>query len=266
MNFIRNRLGENCSTPSFTISLFSDLVPLSLDPETAHQSLSMCEEKGVVCSTECQAYLDQPERFDWWAQVLCREPLNARCYWEAEWTGLHGVDVAVSYRDIQRKGDNDECSFGYNKQSWSLDCAILKYAFAHDKVEKEISAPVSHRIGVYLDYKVGVLSFYSVSDCMTLLHREETRFTQPLYAGFGLYEGSTVRICQPDIEAMEKIPKESRAGWEWTERGHEEINIMGSSRVLVLHTLIWDHSLNRWMDLLVLDDDAVFHLCQSVQG
>ncbi|XP_058266445.1 tripartite motif-containing protein 16 isoform X2 [Hemibagrus wyckioides] len=185
------------------------LVPLSVDPDTAHQSLSMCEEKGVVCSTECQAYPDQPERFDWWAQVLCREPLTAHCYWEAEWTGLHGVDIAVSYRDIQRKGDNDECSFGYNKQSWSLDCAIVKYAFAHDKVEKEISAPVSHRIGVYLDYKAGVLSFYSVSDCMTLLHREETRFTQPLYAGFGLYEGSTVRICQPDIEAMEKIPEES---------------------------------------------------------
>ncbi|KAK3547587.1 hypothetical protein QTP86_026326, partial [Hemibagrus guttatus] len=167
------------------------LVPLSLDPNTAHQSLSMCEEKRVVCSTKCQAYPDQLERFDWWAQVLCREPLNARCYWEAEWTGLHGVDIAVSYRDIQRKGDDDECSFGYNKQSWSLDCAIMKYAFAHDKVETEISAPVSHRIGVYLDYKAGVLSFYSVSDCMTLLHREETRFTQPLYAGFGLYEGST---------------------------------------------------------------------------
>lgn len=163
----------------------------------------MCEEKQVTCSTKCEPCPDHPERFDWWAQVLCREPLNTCCYWEAEWTGLHGVDIAVSYRDISRKGDDDECSFGYNKQSWSLDCAILKYTFTHDNKETEISAPVSHRIGVYLDYKAGVLSFYSVSDCMTLLHRAETRFTQPLYAGFGLYQGSTVKICQPDVKQID---------------------------------------------------------------
>lgn len=81
-----------------------------------------------------------------------------------------------------------------------MDCAISKYTFVHDRVETPLAAPVSYRIGVYLDYKAGVLSFYSVSDCMTLLHRAETRFTQPLYAGFGLYQGSTVRICQPDTE------------------------------------------------------------------
>lgn len=163
----------------------------------------MYGEKQVACSTECQPYPDHPERFDWWAQVLCQEPLNARCYWEAEWTGVHGVDIAVSYRDITRKGEGDECSFGYNKQSWSLDCAILKYAFAHDKVETEILAPVSHRIGVYLDYKAGVLSFYSISDSMTLLHRTETKFTHPLYAGFGLYQGSIVKICQPETGAKQ---------------------------------------------------------------
>lgn len=190
-----------------TFLFLSDLVPLSLDADTAHRSLSMCEDKEVACTTECQPYPEHPERFDWWAQVLCREPLNTRCYWEVEWTGLHGVDVAVSYRHITRKGDDDECSFGYNKQSWSLDCAIEKYTFAHDNVEMEISAPVSHRIGVYLDYKAGLLSFYSVSDCMRLLHRAETRFTQPLYAGFGLFQGSTVRMCQPDMEAKQTNTK-----------------------------------------------------------
>lgn len=197
---------ELLSTPSFNTSLLSDLVPLSLDPNTAHWSLCICEEKRVVCRTERQPHPDHLERFDWWAQVLCREPLNTRCYWEAEWTGFHGVDVAVSYRDITRKGDDDGCSFGYNNQSWSLDCAIAKYAYTHDKMEMEISAPVSHRIGVYLDYKAGVLSFYSISDFMTLLHRVETRFTQPLYAGFGLYQGSTVKICQPDMVVKQRYP------------------------------------------------------------
>ncbi|KAI5609188.1 tripartite motif-containing protein 16, partial [Silurus asotus] len=189
-------LSDEWSTPTFNNILLSDLVPLSLDPDSAHRSLRIYDEKRVVCSTEYQPYPYHPERFDWWAQVLCREPLNRRCYWEAEWAGLHGVDIAVSYRDITRKGDGDECSFGYNKQSWSLDCAILKYTFAHDNVETEILGPVSHKIGVYLDYKAGVMCFYSVSGTLTLLHRAEMRFTQPLYAGFGLYQGSTVKICQ----------------------------------------------------------------------
>ncbi|TNN32868.1 Tripartite motif-containing protein 16 [Liparis tanakae] len=41
-------------------------------------------------------------------------------------------------------------------------------------------------LGVYLDPRAGVLSFYSVSDTMTLLHRVQTTFTQPLYAGLWL--------------------------------------------------------------------------------
>ncbi|XP_053337778.1 tripartite motif-containing protein 16-like protein [Clarias gariepinus] len=192
------------SEPKTRTDFLQYLVPLSLNCDTAHKSLSICEEKQVTCSTECHDYPDHPERFDWWAQVLCRDPLNTRCYWEAEWTGLHGVDIAVSYRDITRKGEDDGCSFGYNQQSWNLDCAIMKYTFAHDGVEMEISAPVSHRIGVYLDYKAGLLSYYSVSDHMTLLHSVKTRFTQPLYAGFGLFQGSTVKICQPDLKVKQQ--------------------------------------------------------------
>ncbi|XP_061094187.1 E3 ubiquitin/ISG15 ligase TRIM25-like isoform X3 [Conger conger] len=49
--------------------------------------------------------------------------------------------------------------------------------------------------GVYLDHRAGTLSFYSVSDTMTLLHRVQTTFTQPLYPGFGLGIGSSLRLC-----------------------------------------------------------------------
>ncbi|XP_010787655.1 E3 ubiquitin/ISG15 ligase TRIM25-like [Notothenia coriiceps] len=41
-------------------------------------------------------------------------------------------------------------------------------------------------VGVYLDHRAGVLSFYSVSETMTLLHRVQTTFTQPLHAGLYL--------------------------------------------------------------------------------
>ncbi|CAB1413068.1 unnamed protein product [Pleuronectes platessa] len=63
---------------------------------------------------------------------------------------------------------------------------------------KAASRCFSHRVGVYLDHSAGVLSFYSVSDTMTLLHRVQTTFTQPLYAGVWVYcyPGDTAEFCK----------------------------------------------------------------------
>ncbi|KAI4904395.1 hypothetical protein NFI96_007379 [Prochilodus magdalenae] len=67
---------------------------LTLDPNTVNRCLSLCEEnRKVVWAREEQSYPDHPERFDYWAQVLCRESLTGRCYFEAEWSG--GVEIAV---------------------------------------------------------------------------------------------------------------------------------------------------------------------------
>uniref|UniRef100_A0A0E9QE10 B30.2/SPRY domain-containing protein n=1 Tax=Anguilla anguilla TaxID=7936 RepID=A0A0E9QE10_ANGAN len=49
----------------------------------------------------------------------------------------------------------------------------------HNNKRSDIPAPPSSRIGVYLDHRAGTLSFYSISDTMTLLHRVQTTFTQP---------------------------------------------------------------------------------------
>uniref|UniRef100_A0A8C1XIB5 Tripartite motif-containing protein 16-like n=1 Tax=Cyprinus carpio TaxID=7962 RepID=A0A8C1XIB5_CYPCA len=167
------------------------LVPLSLDPNTAHRNLRFTEQnKAVACSIEPQSYPEHPDRFEWWAQVLSKEGLTGRCYWEMVWSGQYGVDLAVSYKDINRTGQGDDSGFGYNRHSWSLDCSIFRYALVHNNEETEISVPLSHRIGVYLDHRAGQLSFYSVSDTMILLHKVQARFTQPLYPGFGLFQGS----------------------------------------------------------------------------
>uniref|UniRef100_A0A671QIS3 Tripartite motif-containing protein 16-like n=1 Tax=Sinocyclocheilus anshuiensis TaxID=1608454 RepID=A0A671QIS3_9TELE len=174
------------------------LVPLSLDPNTAHRNLRLTEQnQAVACSIEPQSYPEHPDRFEWWAQVLSKEGLTGRCYWEVVWSGQYGVDLAVSYKDINRTGQGDDSGFGYNRHSWSLDCSMFRYALVHNNEETDISVPLSHRIGVYLDHRAGQLSFYSVSDTMILLHKVQTRFTQPLYPGFGLFQGSTAKFCEP---------------------------------------------------------------------
>ena len=60
---------------------------------------------GVV-----QSYPRRPERFKFWFQVLCREGLTGRCYWEVEWRG--GVSIGVTYRGITRRGGGDDSWLG----------------------------------------------------------------------------------------------------------------------------------------------------------
>ncbi|XP_064871599.1 tripartite motif-containing protein 16-like [Oncorhynchus nerka] len=157
---------------------------LTLDPNTAYTDLSLSEgNRKVTYTDQVQPYPDHPDRFTYWCQVLCREGLSGRCYWEVERTG--GVITAVSYKDISRTGTDS--GFGLNNKSWSLKCSSGGYWFRHNNVVTKVSGPQSSRVGVYLDHKAGTLSFYSVSDTMTLLHRVQTTFTQPLYPGFVLY-------------------------------------------------------------------------------
>ncbi|XP_058872574.1 tripartite motif-containing protein 16-like [Acipenser ruthenus] len=171
---------------------------LTLDPNTAHRILCLSEENRKVTLVWTQHFPDDhPERFDSCAQVLCREGLSGtRCYWEIEWSG-GGADIGVTYKGISRKGGYHSCLLGFNDKSWSLRCSDSSYTARHNNNETAITAPHSPRIGVYLDFNAGTLSFYGVSDTMTLLHRFQTTFTEPLYPGFGLYcSGSSVTICQ----------------------------------------------------------------------
>ncbi|KAI5616082.1 tripartite motif-containing protein 16 [Silurus asotus] len=177
-----------------------DFCYLTLDPETAHHDLCLSEKNRVVTFNEKsetysrrkQLYSKHLDRFDSCWQVLCKESVCGRCHWEVEWSG--DVHISVSYKKIRRNGGGKDCRFGLNSQSWSLWCSPSSISFYHDDVKTELGVPSSSRIAVYLDFNAGILSFYSLSETMRLLHRVHTKFTQPLYAGFRVY-GGTVRLC-----------------------------------------------------------------------
>ncbi|XP_073334412.1 tripartite motif-containing protein 16-like [Pagrus major] len=170
---------------------------ITLDPNTANTLLLLSEGNRKATSVnKQQSYSSHPDRFTNWVQVLSRESLTGRCYWEVEWRG--GVGVAVAYKNISRAGSSDECGFGFNDKSWMFYCSTGSYNFSHNKVQTRFSGPVSSRVGVYLDHSAGILSFYSVSETITLLHRVQTTFTQPLYAGlrFGCFFGDSAEFCE----------------------------------------------------------------------
>ncbi|XP_071348385.1 tripartite motif-containing protein 16-like [Trachinotus anak] len=168
---------------------------ITLDPNTANTRLLLSEGNRKVTSvSQQQSYPSHPDRFIRWPQVLSRESLTGCCYWEVEWRGKE-VFVAVAYKNISRRGRWNECGFGYNDKSWALNCHQNSFTFLYDNIKTPVSGPQSSRVGVYLDHRAGILSFYSVSETMTLLHRVQTTFTQPLHAGLWLY-GDTAEFCK----------------------------------------------------------------------
>uniref|UniRef100_A0A672L4Z5 Tripartite motif-containing protein 16-like n=1 Tax=Sinocyclocheilus grahami TaxID=75366 RepID=A0A672L4Z5_SINGR len=174
---------------------------LTLDPNTVNNYLHLSEGNRAATDTETvQPYPDHPDRFDEYQQVLCRESVCGRCYWELQWSG-DGVEISVSYKSISRKGRGNECVFGYNDQSWSLYCTPDSYSFWHNNIETDLSVEsISSRIGVFVDHSAGTLSFYSVSDTMSLIHTVQTTFTQTLYPGFWVGSGSSVKLCDLTAE------------------------------------------------------------------
>uniref|UniRef100_A0A3B3SAZ0 Tripartite motif-containing protein 16-like n=1 Tax=Paramormyrops kingsleyae TaxID=1676925 RepID=A0A3B3SAZ0_9TELE len=167
---------------------------LTLDPNTANRHIHLSEGNRVVTwKREKQSYPDHQERFDSFYYVLCTEGLTGHCYWEVEWSG-NEVGIGVTYKGINRKGWGNSSKIGYNDKSWCLYCSTSNFSFRHNNNKNAIAGPPSPRIGVYLDHRAGTLSFYSVSDTMTLLHRVQATFTEPLYPGFQLHK-SKAKLC-----------------------------------------------------------------------
>ncbi|XP_050925746.1 tripartite motif-containing protein 16 isoform X3 [Lates calcarifer] len=161
---------------------------ITLDQNTAHPFLvfSKGNRKITTMANYHMLSIHTPPRFMNTFQVLSRQRLTGRCYWEVEWDAI--VSIAVAYNNISRVGTYNECAFGHNDKSWALYW-LCKYEFRHDDINTPIPGKSSFKVGVFLDHKAGILSFYNVdrdNENMTLLHRVQTTFTQPLYAGIGL--------------------------------------------------------------------------------
>ncbi|XP_030213295.1 NLR family CARD domain-containing protein 3-like [Gadus morhua] len=178
---------------------------LTLDPNTAHRELSLSEDNRKVTRVgEDQSYPDHPDRFDSLLQVLGREALTGRCYWEVEWEGA--VEIGVTHRGITRRGGGGDSRLGMNNKSWTLYCDDGRYSARYNGTltALPLRPAGSTRVGVYLDRPAGSLSFYEVSpggggssDRLTHIHTFWSSFTQEdLLPGLWVGGGSVSVIPQ----------------------------------------------------------------------
>ncbi|KAM9831746.1 neoverrucotoxin subunit alpha-like [Neosynchiropus ocellatus] len=164
-------------------------VDLTFNVDTANRFIILSDNNKKATCGEAQSYPDLPERFDDVRQVICGEGLTDRAYWEVEWSDGVEDDIAigVTYKNIDRK-DDDTSWFGNNPVSWCFGKINPRVASStgHNREWHETPLPPTgiNRVGVFLDWPGGTLSFYKVSSSeLTLLYTFQADFTAPVFPG-----------------------------------------------------------------------------------
>lgn len=173
-------------------------IPL-LDENTAHPKLQLSDNnRRVVYSEAQQFYTDHEARFSSFPQVLATSPMEGgRWYWEVNVSVDDGRwKVGVCEGQIERKGQKDNSRLGFNSYSWCLACDRRKVEALHNKASVPVDADRLQRVGVFLDFEEGVLSFFNVTPggSLALMHSYKHSFTDPLYPALSVSK-THLAIC-----------------------------------------------------------------------
>lgn len=177
---------------------------ITLDPHTAHPRLVISVDgKQVHCGERHQSVPDNPERFDRVVCVLAREGFSSgRHYWEVEVGGKTDWDLGVASRSVCRKGKiTVSPAHGY----WFLSLRDqTDYAF---RTEPSTSLTVSlrpSRIGIFVDYDKGLVSFYNV-DAKVLIYTFTDHFTDHIHPFFSPCTNKSGRNEAPLVVCPVKV-------------------------------------------------------------
>lgn len=171
----------------------------SLDPDTAYPKLQLSgNNREVTYSDTQQPYTDHVARFSSFPQVLASGALQGgHWYWEVKVSVDEGHwKVGVCEAQIERKGQKDSSRLGCNSYSWCLASDRNKVEALHNKVSEAVGVERLQRVGVFLNFEEGVLSFFSVTPggSLALMHSYKHRFAEPVYPAFSVSK-THLAIC-----------------------------------------------------------------------
>ncbi|XP_078271842.1 zinc-binding protein A33-like [Rhinoraja longicauda] len=172
-----------------------DSVKFTLDVETAHARLEVSEDRKRVRRTGTRRSLpDTGKRFTVQACVLGSQGFTSgRHYWEVEVAGSESWSLGVAVESVERKRP---VRLTPENGVWRIrrrDDAFFAFTSPSSRLP---ARPIPGRVGVYLSYESGTVSFYD-ADTKSHLHTfTRNKFTEKLYPFFGIWDvNQWLRIC-----------------------------------------------------------------------
>ncbi|CAL8366596.1 unnamed protein product [Gadus morhua 'NCC'] len=154
-------------------------VDVTLDPDTAHPSLVLSEDWKQVHHGGVRKILpDNPERFTQYTFVLTRQSFSSgRFYFEVQVKDKTEWCLGVA-RESTDRNDWTECTpeMGY----WTLDYDNDGLVFNDDPSVRLPLRAELQKVGVFVDYDEGLVSFYDVEARVHLYSATGCTFTEPL--------------------------------------------------------------------------------------
>ncbi|XP_030634690.1 zinc-binding protein A33-like [Chanos chanos] len=176
----REEVGRECEKEFSTLSA----VDVTLDPDTAHPKLILSDDgKQVTCGNTRQNLPDNPERFDRCGNVLGKEGFSSgRFYYEVEVRGKTDWDLGVARESINRKG---KITLSPEDGYWTIWLRNGdEYEALADPDVLLFLRQKPQRVGVFVDYEEGLVSFYDVEASTHIYSFTGQSFTEKLYPYF----------------------------------------------------------------------------------
>ncbi|XP_045897809.1 E3 ubiquitin-protein ligase TRIM21-like, partial [Micropterus dolomieu] len=159
-------------------------VDVTLDPDTAHPALILSDDgKQVNCGDVKKNLPDNPERFDYCPCVLVKQSFSSgRFYYEVQVKGKTDWDLGVARESINRKG---KITASPQKGYWMICLRNEnKYQAFADPAVRLFLKSQPEKVGVFVDYEEGLVSFYDVDAAALIYSFTGCCFTEKLYPFF----------------------------------------------------------------------------------
>ncbi|XP_053271292.1 zinc finger protein RFP [Pleuronectes platessa] len=159
-------------------------VDLTLDPDTAFRSLVISEDGKQVTeedNIEEDEVTDNPKRFDICCEVLAKEGFKTgKFYFEVQVKGKISWIIGVVRESVDRK---NKMSASVENGYWTFSLYEGKYQTTADS-KPEILKEQLQKLGVFVDYNKGEVSFYNVDSKSRIGCITGGCFTEKLYPYF----------------------------------------------------------------------------------
>ncbi|XP_053537924.1 E3 ubiquitin-protein ligase TRIM39 [Ictalurus punctatus] len=158
-------------------------VDVTLDPDTAHPNIILsADRKQVTEGNKQQTLLDTPERFNKFLIVLGKESFSSgRFYYEVQVRGKTAWELGVAKESVNRKGD---ITLTPQDGLWTVYLRNENQYTAGDPSVPLTLREKVEKVGVFVDYEEGLVSFYDVKANSHIYSFTGQSFTEKLYPYF----------------------------------------------------------------------------------